>query len=162
MSLSLVKQGRNVIVLRFFSKAYGLAGLRVGYGITTPEIVSLMGKPRMPFNFNQMAQIAATAALEDVEFIKKSKEVYKSGIAQVTETCKKLNLQYEQPYVNLILIKTGNGKSVYEKLMMKGVIIRPVDAYKLPEWIRASITKEQNEKFITALTDILNSKNNFR
>lgn len=151
-----VRQGRNVIILRSFSKAYGLAGLRVGYGITTPEIAFLMGKPRIPFNCNHMAQIAAIAALDDRDFVRKSKEVYKNGIAQIAESCNKLKLQYEPPYANFILIKVGRGKDICERLMMKGVIVRPLDAYELPEWIRVSIgTREENEKFITALSEIL-------
>jgi len=157
-TLDFVRQSRNVMVLRSFSKTYGLAGLRVGYGITTPEIAELMGKPRIPFNCNYMAQIAAIAALEDTDFIQKSKQVYKDGISQIVGACKELNLRYEPPYANFILIRTGNGKNVYEGLMMKGVIVSPMDAYKLPEWIRVSIgTREQNEKFIAALTDVLTS-----
>ncbi len=157
-TLDFVRQGRTVMILRSFSKAYGLAGLRVGYGITTSEIAELMGKPRIPFNCNYMGQAAAIAALEDADFVQESKKVYKSGISQISGACKELNLQYEPTYANFILIRTGNGKDVYEKLMMKGVIVRPVDAYNLPEWIRVSIgTREQNNKFIDALTEVLAS-----
>ena len=159
-TLNFVKHGRNVMILRSFSKAYGLAGLRVGYGITTPEIAELMGKPRVTFNCNHMAQVAAIAALKDSNFIQESRQVYKSGISQIAETCRELNLRYEPPYANFILIRTGNGKDAYEKLMMKGVMINPMDAYNLPEWIRVSIgTREQNEKFIAALTDVLIPQN---
>ncbi len=155
-SLSYVHEGRNVIVLRSFSKAYGLAGLRVGYGISTPELAKVLNKPRQPFNCNKMAQIAATAALDDYDFILKTKELYKNGIVQIISACKKFNLDYIHPYANFILIKVGNGAEVFQKLQKRGVIVRPMAAYMLPEWIRVSIgTKKDNDKFISTLTEIL-------
>ena len=152
-TLSYVREGRNAIVLRSFSKSYGLAGLRVGYGITTPELAKVLNKPRQPFNCNRMAQIAATAALDDVGFIKKSKEVYKQGIEQIIKACDELNLEYIHPYANFILIKVGNGAEIFQKLQKVGVIVRPMGSYMLPEWIRVSIAiKQDNDKFISELT----------
>lgn len=155
-TLSYVHQGRNVIVLRSFSKAYGLAGLRVGYGITTPELAKALNKPRQPFNCNKMAQTAATAALDDDDFIRRNKELYHKGIHYLTQYCKKLNLEYVQPHANFILIKVGNGAEIFQKLQKKGIIVRPMAAYKLPEWIRVSIgTHKQNHKFVTALKEVI-------
>ncbi len=155
-TLSYVHEGRNVIVLRSFSKAYGLAGLRVGYGITTPELAKALNKPRQPFNCNRMAQVAATAALDDHDFILRTKELYKNGIEQIISACKSFNLEYIHPYANFILVKVGNGAEIFQKLQKKGIIVRPMAAYMLPEWIRVSIgTKKDNNKFITTLTEIL-------
>ena len=158
-TLSYVHEGRNVIVLRSFSKAYGLAGLRVGYGITTPELAKAFNKPRQPFNCNGMAQIAATAALDDHNFILKTKELYKQGIAQIISACKKFKLEYIHPYANFILIKVGNGAEIFQKLQKEGVIVRPMAAYMLPGWIRVSIgTKKDNDKFISTLREILQAE----
>ncbi len=155
-TLSYVHEGKNVIVLRSFSKAYGLAGLRVGYGMSTPEIAKALNKPRQPFNCNRMAQIAATAALDDNEFILKTRELYRKGIRQLTTACRKMKLEFIQPTANFILIKVGNGAEVFQKLQQKGVIVRPMAAYMLSEWIRVSIgTRKDNDKFITVLEEIL-------
>jgi histidinol-phosphate aminotransferase len=155
-TLSYVKEGRNVIVLRSFSKAYGLAGLRVGYGITTPELAKVFNKPRQPFNCNRMAQIAATAALDDEEFIIRSKKKYGIGIKYLTAEFDKMNVEYISPNANFILIKVGNGADIFQELQKKGVIVRPMAAYMLPEWVRVSIgTKRDNEKFISTLTEIM-------
>ena len=155
-TLSYVHEGKNVIVLRSFSKAYGLAGLRVGYGISTPEIAKALNKPRQPFNCNRMAQIAATAALDDDEFLLKTRELYRRGIWQLTNACKRMKLEFIQPTANFILIKMGNGAEVFHKLQQKGIIVRPMAAYMLPEWIRVSIgTQKDNDKFISALEQVL-------
>ena len=151
-TLSYVRDGRNVIILRTFSKAYGLAGLRIGYGITTPEIAAALEKPRQPFNLNRLGQIAAVAALDDQAFVRRSKRVYRSGAKQIMTACKRLGLAYEPPTANFMLIKVGDAKKVFDTLLRKGVIVRPMGPYELPEWIRVSFgTEAENERFIAAL-----------
>ena len=154
-TMSYIREGRNVIVLRSFSKAYGLAGLRVGYGITTLELAKALNKSRQPFNCNRMAQIAATAAMDDHNFIQRSIKLYKQGINQLTSACQELNIEYIEPYANFILMKVGNGAEIFQKLQKKGIIVKPMAAYMLPEWIRVSVsTKKNNGKFISSLTEI--------
>lgn len=155
-TLKYVREGRNVIVLRTFSKAYGLAGLRVGYGIAKPEIINALEKPRQPFNVSRMAQIAAVAALDDQAFVKRSRKTYRKGAEIICNFCRTMGLQYEPPCANFILIKVGNGAKVFDDLQKRGVIVRPMAAYLLPEWIRVSIgTEAENGKFIKELSEVL-------
>jgi histidinol-phosphate aminotransferase len=157
-TLSYVRENRNVIVLRSFSKAYGLAGLRVGYGIAKPEIIQALEKPRQPFNVNSMAQIAAAAALDDHGFVRRSRRTYKNGAALIMKACSEMGLVFEPPVANFILIKVGNGFEVFNELQKKGVIVRPMAPYNLPEWIRISIgTEAENMKFLTALKEVVNA-----
>ncbi|MCP4176209.1 MAG: histidinol-phosphate transaminase [bacterium] len=157
-TLKYVREGKNVIVLRSFSKSYGLAGLRIGYGISTPKIIHTLNKARQPFNVNLIAQMAALHALDDQEFVAASKEIYKNGIELITKSCEEMNIEYEPPYANFILIKVGgNEQEIYTKLLNKGVIVRPLKGYMLPGYIRVSIGLEkENEKFIKALKEVLN------
>ncbi|HJO95775.1 MAG TPA: histidinol-phosphate transaminase [Victivallales bacterium] len=157
-TIKYVRNGKNVIVLRSFSKSYGLAGLRIGYGISTPEIIHSLNKSRQPFNVNLLAQMAALHALDDQEFVAKSKEVYRKGIELITKACDDMNIEYEPPYANFILIKVcGNEQEIYTKLLNKGVIVRPLKGYLLPGYIRVSIgTENENKKFIKALKEVLN------
>ena len=155
-TLSYTRNGRNVIILKTFSKAYGLAGLRVGYGITTPEIAEVLNKARFVFNCNKMAQTAAIAALNDHDYVKRSKEIYRKGIIQIKTACEELGLKYEPPFANFILIKVGNGVKIFEQLQKEGVIVRPMAGSQLPEWIRVTIgTYEQNCIFIKALKKVI-------
>ncbi|OGV35065.1 MAG: histidinol-phosphate transaminase [Lentisphaerae bacterium GWF2_45_14] len=155
-TLKYVREGRNVIVLRTFSKAYGLAGLRVGYGIAKPELINILEKVRQPFNVNRMAQLAATAALSDVGFVRKSKKLYKEGARKIADFCNKRKIAYEPTFTNFMLIKVGDGASVFKKLEKKGVIVRPMGPYGLNEWIRVSLgTEEENLRFINELGKIL-------
>ncbi len=155
-TLKYVREGRNVMVLRTFSKAYGLAGLRIGYGIAKPEIIEMIGKPRQPFNANAMAQAAAIAALEDKAFVNKSKRLFKRGIEHVIEFCEESNLEYIKPVANFMLIKVGDGAKCFEELQKRGVITRPMAGYQLPDWIRISFgTDEENEKLIEAFKEVL-------
>ena len=151
-----VKEGRDVIVLRSFSKAYGLAGLRIGYGIAKPEIIQALEKPRQPFNVNRMAQIAAAAALDDKAFVKKSLRNYKKGAELVCDFCKAMGLTFEPPTANFMLIKVGNGAKAFQELEKRGVIVRPMAPYMLPEWIRVTFgTEAENGKFIREMTEVL-------
>ncbi len=155
-TMKYVREGRNAIVLRTFSKAYGLAGLRIGYGITTPEIAAMIEKPRQPFNVNRMAQIAATAAIDDDEFVKQSIEVYRNSARAIMDYCDKTGLEYEKPYANFILIKVGEGAKVFTELQKRGVIVRPMAGYQLPEWIRISFgTAAETAKLIGAFDAVM-------
>jgi histidinol-phosphate aminotransferase len=150
------RQGRAVVVLRTFSKAYGLAGLRVGYGIGPQEIISVLEKPRQPFNTTLIGQMAASAALEDQDFIDDSRNNYLKGRSIIEGVCRELGLDYEKTYTNFMLIKTGDGAGITQQLTEAGVIVRPMGPYGLEEWIRVSFgTEEENLRFAETLRIIL-------
>jgi histidinol-phosphate aminotransferase len=155
-TLSYVKERPNCIMLRTFSKAYGLAGLRIGYGIGSASVVGALQKARQPFNSNRLAQIGAAAALDDKGFVRRSRRLFRQGRDYIQESCQAMGLKCEPAFANFMLIKVGKGAEVTAKLMERGVIVRPMDGYQLPEYIRISFgTMEQNQKFISALKDIL-------
>ncbi|MFM8676345.1 MAG: histidinol-phosphate transaminase, partial [Burkholderiaceae bacterium] len=149
-------QHPNLLVSRSFSKAYGLAGLRIGFGVARPEITDLLNRIRQPLNVNSLAQAAACAALFDAEFLALSRRVNQEGLAQIAAAAKDLGLSFIPSWGNFLLIKMGDaadaGMQVFQALLAKGVITRPVANYGLPQWLRVSIgTREENEKFIIAL-----------
>ncbi|RFP12478.1 histidinol-phosphate transaminase [Duganella sp. BJB488] len=155
-----VKKYPNLLVSRTFSKAYGLAGLRVGFGIAQPALTDLMNRIRQPFNVNSLAQAAAIAALNDKEFLKQSAVNNTAGYQQFTEAFDKLGLQYVPSYGNFVLVKVGDdagaGARVNLALLKQGVIVRPVGNYGLPEWLRISIgLSQENAVLIAALTKAL-------
>ena len=155
-TMKFFRQGRAAIVLRTFSKAYGLAGLRVGYGIGPAEIIQALEKPRQPFNTTLLGQMAAAAALDDDQFIKDSRETYLKGREFLENLCDELSLQFERTYTNFMLIKVGDGARVTQSLTEKGVIVRPMAPYKLGEWIRVSLgTMAENEAFAKAFREIM-------
>lgn len=150
------RQNRAVIILRTFSKGYGLAGLRIGYGVGPVALIQALEKPRQPFNTNLIAQLAAAAALDDDEFIEQSKENYLKGRSLIEKACEELGLQYEKTYTNFILIKTGNGLEITQKMTEKKIIVRPMAPYGLEEWIRVSFgTEQENRQFVAVLNEIL-------
>ena len=156
-TLKYVAERDNVIVLRTFSKAYGLAGLRIGYGIASENLIQALEKPRQPFNTNMLAQVAAVAALDDRAFVNKSKRLFKAGIKEMVEFCEQRNIEYIKPVANFMLIKVGNGQKVFEELQVKGIIVRPMGGYGLNEWIRISFgTETENKKMFIALSEVLN------
>jgi histidinol-phosphate aminotransferase len=151
----------NVIVSRSFSKAYGLAGLRIGYGIAQNNLTDLLNRIRQPFNVNSLAQAAAIAALGDQVFLKKCYDLNQAGYAQLTQAFDQMGLKYIPSSGNFVLVKVGDqpgsGAKVNLELLKAGVIVRPVGNYGLPEWLRISIgLLEENEIFIKALKKILN------
>jgi histidinol-phosphate aminotransferase len=151
----------NVIVSRSFSKAYGLAGLRIGYGIAQNNLTDLLNRIRQPFNVNSLAQAAAIAALGDQVFLKKCYDLNQAGYAQLTQAFDQMGLKYIPSSGNFVLVKVGDqpgsGAKVNLELLKAGVIVRPVGNYGLPEWLRISIgLPEENEVFIKALKKILN------
>jgi histidinol-phosphate aminotransferase len=155
-TLKFVRQGRNVIVLRTFSKIQGLANLRIGYGIGSPELISALQKTRQPFNANGIAQAGALAGLLDEEHQRHTREITLSGRAWLQAQFAALGLTYVPSFANFVLVKVGDGKAVFSALMKRGIIIRDMNAYGLPEWIRVSIgTQFQNERFLEELKAVL-------
>jgi len=151
-----VRRYPNLLVSRTFSKAYGLAGLRVGYGIAQPQLTDLLNRVRQPFNVNTAAQAAAVAALDDAEFLARSDEVNRQGMAELTAAFGRLGLAYLPSYGNFVLVKVGPAAKVYHELLKRGVIVRPVANYALPEWLRVTIgLPRENAKFLRALPEAL-------
>jgi len=152
-TLKYVKEGKGVVVLRTFSKFYGLAGLRVGYGIAKAEIISPMFKTKMPFNVSRLAQAGAIAALEDKEFLDKTYKNNIEGKKYLYAELDKLGLEYKKTEANFIFTNMKKpADEVFLKMMSEGIIIRPLTSFGLPQAIRASIgTPEQNEKLMLAL-----------
>jgi histidinol-phosphate aminotransferase len=154
-----IQKGReNVIVLRTFSKAYGLAGLRIGYAVGHEKLIALLNRVRQPFNVNAMAMAAALAAIDDDNHLAKTRKTNFQGLelfAKVFPTIGK-GLKFVPSYANFILVKTGNGRQVFKELQKRKVIVRPMDGYGLPDWIRITIgTPAQNRAVLKALKEIL-------
>ena len=146
----------NLVVCRTFSKIYGLAGLRVGYGIASPAVADLMNRVRQPFNVNNLALAGALAALDDEEFLQASYELNRHGMAQIVAALEKLGLAYIPSYGNFVTFKAGDGAAVNQKLLQQGVIVRPIGGYGMPEWLRVTIgTEVENARFIAALEKAL-------
>jgi len=152
-SLKYVKEGKSVVVLRTFSKFYGLAGLRVGYGIARKELIAPMFKAKMPFNVSRLAQAGAKAALEDKPFLDKTYKNNVEGKKYLYAELDKLGLEYKKTESNFIFINLKKpADQLFIEMMKQGVIIRPLTSFGLPQSIRVSIgTKEQNQKLIKAL-----------
>ena len=154
--LPLVREGRNVICLRTFSKIYGLAAFRVGYGATSPEIAGLLQRVRQPFNVNALGQAAALAALDDSDFVRRSIETNRQGLRLLEAAFTELGLEWVPSTGNFILVKVGNGAATFDALQRRGVITRPVASYGMPEWLRITVgTPAQNERFLTELKSVL-------
>lgn len=146
----------NLLISRTFSKAYGLAGLRVGYGLGHPEVIALLNRVRQPFNVNSMALAAATAALEDGEFLAQSAELNRRGQRQLQEAFAAMGLEWIPPSGNFVTVKVGDAAGVNAHLLGQGVIVRPIAGYGLPEWLRVSIgLPEENQRFLNALRGAL-------
>jgi histidinol-phosphate aminotransferase len=155
-TLKYVRQGRNVIVLRTFSKIQGLAGLRIGYGLGNAELINVLQRTRQPFNINSIAQAGALAGLLDDEHQSKTKAITDEGRIFLQDSFKAMGLDYIPSFANFVLVKVGDGNQVFAKMMDQGVIVRAMAAYKLPEWVRISIgTMEQNRRCIDVLKSVL-------
>jgi histidinol-phosphate aminotransferase len=152
--VSLVRLGarKNLILMRTFSKIYGLAGLRIGYGVANPELIAALEKIRQPFNINLLAQVAALAALDDVEHVRKTRANNFAGLEFFGRAFHELKLESVPSHANFILVRVGEGQKVFEAMQKLGVITRPMGGYQLPEWIRISIgTPQENERSLAAL-----------
>ncbi|PZP64780.1 MAG: histidinol-phosphate transaminase [Azospira oryzae] len=146
----------NLVVTRTFSKAYGLAALRVGFALAQPRIAELMNRVRQPFNVNTLGQVAATAALDDAEFVAKSVALNRAGMMQITTGLIELKLPFIPSYGNFVCFEVGDANAVFQKLLRKGVIVRPVANYGLPQHLRVSVGLEsENARFLAALREVL-------
>lgn len=159
-SISWVRKYPNLLVSRTMSKAYGLAGLRIGFGIAQPAITDLLNRIRQPFNVNSLAQAAAVAALNDTEFLQRSAQLNRDGYRQLTQTFDELGLEYVPSFGNFVMVKVGAdeaaGARVNLALLKQGIIVRPVANYGLPQWLRVTIgLPEENAAFIDALKKLL-------
>jgi len=147
----------NLVISRTLSKAYGLAGLRVGYGIAHPDVIEIMNRVRQPFNVNHLAMVAACAALGDTEFIERSRAVNAAGLEQLAAGLARLGLEYIPSRANFITVRIGPDMGrVYGELLAAGVIVRPIAGYGLPDYLRVTVgLPEHNERFLAALAATL-------
>lgn len=156
-SIAWLKRYPNLLITRTFSKAYGLAGLRIGYGLSSPQLADILNRVRQPFNNNMLALAAAEAALTDIEHLQNTIAVNAQGMRFITDGFKILGLEWIPSAGNFVLVDLKQpGMPIYEALLRKGVIVRPVGVYELPNHLRITIgTQAENELFIQALTEIL-------
>ncbi len=155
-TLKFVREGRDVIVLRTFSKAYGLAGLRVGYGVAPEHVTGMLHKARAPFNLHVLAQEAALAALADAEHVRRTVENNAAGMRFYEDAFREMGLEWIPSQGNFILVKVGQGRKVFNDMLDRGVIVRAQDGYGLPEWIRISIgTPAENARCLEVLREVL-------
>lgn len=146
----------NVIVLRTFSKIHGLAGLRVGYALGDPRMLAILRRLQMPFSVSAIAEAAAVAALGDEKFPNEARSLSSNERARVAGALEAAGIEYVPSAGNFILLKVGAGRTVFQQLMRRGIIVRPVDNYQLPEWIRVSIgLPRENDSFLKNLLDIV-------
>jgi histidinol-phosphate aminotransferase len=155
-SLKYHQPDRAILTLRTFSKLYGLAGLRIGYGVGPKELIAMMQRVRQPFNVNAPAQWAALAALDDSDHVKRSLAVNRQGLEYLQSEFKKLGLPFVPSHGNFILVRVGKGQEVFKQLLSQGVIVRPMGGYKFPEHVRVTVgTMDENRKFIEALEKVM-------
>jgi histidinol-phosphate aminotransferase len=152
----------NLVVVRTFSKAYGLAGLRVGYGLCHPEVTAMLNRVRQPFNVNNLALVGAIAALEDEAFVERSYQLNVAGMKQLTAGLRRLGLGWIPSYANFVSVEIprADGQSaagaVYQRLLRQGVIVRPVSGYGMPDHLRVTVgLPEENDRFLVALENAL-------
>jgi histidinol-phosphate aminotransferase len=142
----------NLVVTRTFSKAHGLAALRVGYGVMNAAVADLLNRVRQPFNVNSLAQAAAIAALADNDYVAESRRLNREGLQQVARGLDTLSVRYLPSHGNFILIEVGDAARVNQSLLEQGVIVRPVANYELPEWLRVTVgLPAENARFLAAL-----------
>ena len=159
-ALQYVREGRpNLVVLRTFSKVYGLAGIRLGYAFAEPATIAALLRVKMIFNVSVVAQAAGIAALQDAEFLRRSVEANRVGRDRLCRGFDRLGLEYAESHTNFVLVRIGaRATRIQEGLLKKGIIVRPCTAYDLPEYLRISIgTPEQNDRLLDALEALLSS-----
>lgn len=153
--LKYVRAGRNIVVLRTFSKIQGLANLRIGYGVAAPEIVEVLQRARQPFNANGIAQAGALAGLRDKAHMEETRRVTREGRDFLQSEFLAMGLEFVPSHANFVLVRVGDGKKVFEALLRRGLIVRAMGSYGLPEWIRVSVgTMPQNRMFIAELREL--------
>lgn len=156
-AISWLSRFPNLIVVRTFSKAYGLAGLRVGYAVSHPSVANLLNRVRQPFNVNIPAQVAALAALEDKDHLKRTRHLNQQGMGQLKHAFDRLGLSYLPSMGNFLCVQMdGPGASVFQALLHRGIIVRPVDNYGLPNFLRVTVGSErENNLLIHGLKEVL-------
>ena len=158
-SVSWLREFPNLIISRTFSKAYGLAGLRVGYAFANAQVADMMNRVRQPFNVNSLAQAAAVAALQDTDFVQQTFALNLRGMKQIVDGLTGLGLEHIPSFGNFVSFKIRDAARIYRRLLELGVIVRPVANYAMPDYLRVSIGLEsENEKFLSALQQILGEK----
>ncbi|MBR9869673.1 MAG: histidinol-phosphate transaminase [Gammaproteobacteria bacterium] len=157
--IQLLERFPNLIVCRTFSKAWGLAAMRVGYSISSPEIADVLNRVRQPFNVNSVALAAAAAVLEDDAYLNRSREVNEAGLRQLAEGFDRIGLSFIPSVGNFIAVDVGEqSAAVYQALLARGVIVRPVAGYGMPNHLRVSVgLPDENERFLSALSEALTS-----
>jgi histidinol-phosphate aminotransferase len=142
----------NLLLMRTFSKIYGLAGLRIGYGIGHPDFIAALEKVRQPFNLNAIAQAGALAALDDTSHVERTRRCTLRGLRLYARVFRELGLEFIPSAANFVLVRVGDGKRVFGEMQKRGVIVRPMDSYQLPEWLRITIgTPKENERCVEVL-----------
>lgn len=151
-SLDMLQRFPNLVLTRTFSKAFGLAGLRIGFAVARPELVATMNKVRTPYHVNMLGQVTARAAIGDVDFVERSRLLNSSGMDFLTAEFDRAKLHYVPSKGNFVMVEVGDGEGVHRQLLARGIIVRPMRPYGLPGWLRVSIgLREENEAFIRAL-----------
>jgi histidinol-phosphate aminotransferase len=157
-TLAWLREFPNLVITRTFSKVYGLAALRVGYGIAHPDVADLMNRVRQPFNVGSIGQAAAVAALDDRAFVERSRALNAAGMQQIIEGLEPLQLEHIPSVGNFLTVRVPRAAQVYQRLLRQGVIVRPVAAYELPDFLRVTIGLEaENARFLSALRAALHA-----
>ena len=147
----------NVIVLRTFSKIYGLAGLRIGYGVSSPKLINYLDRVRQPFNAGSLGQLAALAAIDDTDHLDRSRKCNSDGIDYLFSELTALGYECVPTEANFFLVKVGDAKALYNDLLKKGVIVRPMQGYGLPEYLRVTVgTKRENRRLVETIKKLAN------
>ena len=142
----------NLLISRTFSKAYGLAGLRVGFGLARPAIIDLLNRVRQPFNVSSLALTAAVAALDDAAFLERTRALNTAGLAQLSAGFRRLGLPFIPSFGNFVAVEVGDSARIYQALLRRGIIVRPVAAYQMPRYLRVSVgLAQENAAFLEAL-----------
>ena len=154
-TLKYVREGRNVCLLRTFSKAHGLAALRAGYGLAPAKLAGVLQKARQPFNMNALAQAGALAALADQEHVEKSRQMNRAGVKVLEAAFRERGIKFVPSRANFVLAEVGDGDAIFQAMLKQGVIVRAMSGYKLPDWIRVTVgTHEQLERFLQVLDKV--------
>jgi histidinol-phosphate aminotransferase len=141
--------------MRTFSKIQGLAGLRIGYGLASKEIADVLQKTRQPFNANSIAQAGALAGIQDDEYMQRTRELTHEGREFLQAAFAAMGLEFVPSAANFVLVRVGDGDQVFQALLRRGLIVRAMRSYKLPEWIRVSVgTMDQNRRFVAELRQL--------
>ncbi len=158
-TLDYLDGSRPLLVLRTFSKIHALAGLRIGYAVAAPEVLDVLNRLRAPFNVNAVAQRAALAALDDEDHLERTRQMNRDGLRQLAAGACELGLSFVPSHANFLLLRVGAANEIHEELLRRGVIVRPVGGYGLPEHVRVTVGREEeNRRFLGALADVMRER----